>query len=176
MLETGNRRLFFGIGLKNQAIEQISAWLMHSVHTSRPFTAPYNLHLTLAFYGMVKDDDAQALIENAAKLNVAPFSLTFEETAYWQHSGIFYLKPNSPPTALSALAEPLRDVGEKLNIYTNPHPFSPHITLCRGVKKQPEVVNPIEPLIVPVDRFHLYHSHRNEKGLIYEPIKTFLLN
>ena len=168
------KRLFFGIGLDQRMTEHLEAWLANSVTAKKPHTKPSNWHLTLAFLPNVSAKQQAQLIEFARALQVARFSLTFSETGYWAHNGIFYLKPDVIAPQLTTLAEPLRNKGTELGIYDNPYGFSPHITLYRSHKPCPEVNQAIAPCSLQVNQFHLYHSYRTEAdGLIYEPIETF---
>ncbi len=170
------KRLFFGVGLDQGMTEHLETWLTHSVIAKKPHTKPSNWHLTLAFLPSVSAEQQVQLIEFACALKVTRFSLTFSETGYWAHNGIFYLKPDFIAPQLKALAEPLRNKGTELGIYDNPYGFSPHITLYRSHKPSPELNQAIAPCSLKVNQFHLYHSHRTEAdGLIYEPIETFNL-
>jgi 2'-5' RNA ligase len=174
---TDAKRLFFGIGLDDAAKEHIKTWLDNSVVGKKPHTKVQNWHLTLAFLPNVQPDQQNQLVEFARSLQVAPFSLKFSATGYWPHNGIFYLQPDSIPQSLSLLAEPLRDKGSELDIYHNPFSFAPHITLFRSHKPCPQVLKAITPFSLIVKQFHLYHSYRcEERGLVYEPIETFMLN
>lgn len=168
------KRLFFGIGLDQGVTEHLEVWLTNSVTAKKPHTKPSNWHLTLAFLPNVSAEQQAQLIEFARALKVTHFSLTFSETGYWAHNGIFYLKPDVIAPQLKALAEPLRSKGTELGIYDNPYEFSPHITLYRSHKPCPETDQAIVPCSLQVNQFHLYHSYRTEAdGLIYEPIETF---
>ncbi|MDW7551524.1 RNA 2',3'-cyclic phosphodiesterase [Pseudoalteromonas peptidolytica] len=170
------KRLFFGIGMDDDARAHIGQWLVDSVSASKANTQPNNWHLTLAFLAMVEESKVAELCDFASTLTVPKFMLSFNEHGYWQHNGIFYLKPEQKPQALLDLANPLRAFGEKCDLYHNPHPFSPHITLFRNCKPEPTVAKPIAPFSLTVKKFHLYHSHRNTQGLIYDPIASFFLS
>ncbi|WP_440054562.1 RNA 2',3'-cyclic phosphodiesterase [Pseudoalteromonas sp. T1lg65] len=170
------QRLFFGIGLDDDTRTQIGQWLVENVTATKPSTHPDNWHLTLAFLAMVQESQVDTLVDFASSLEGKAFDLRFSETGFWSNNGIFYLKPDNQPQPLLDLAHPLRALAKKMDLYHDNRPFSPHITLFRGCKTQPQLGNKITPFTLRVSKFHLYHSHRNEKGLVYEPIASFLLN
>jgi 2'-5' RNA ligase len=168
------KRLFFGIALTREAQTHIRQWLDTSVIAKKPSSKDSNWHLTLAFLPDVAASQELLLVEFARSLTVSKFSLTICEIGYWEHNGIFYLKPDNIPPSLNQLAAPLRNKGSELGIYNNPYGFAPHITLFRSHKPSPTINAPIEPFVLPVEQFHLYHSYRtSENGLIYQPIETF---
>ncbi|OCQ19221.1 2'-5' RNA ligase [Pseudoalteromonas luteoviolacea] len=169
------RRLFFGIGLDEQATSTIQQWLSRSVAHHQPPTLARNWHITLAFLAQVDTPTTDALIEFAEQLKGAPFELQFSQSGYWAHNGIFYLPP-APSDALGSLAAPLRALSEQWQLYTNPYPYSPHITLFRNHKPTPQVRAPMTPFTLTVTKFHLYHSHSSQDGLHYTPIASFGLS
>ncbi|AOT10068.1 RNA 2',3'-cyclic phosphodiesterase [Pseudoalteromonas luteoviolacea] len=170
------KRLFFGIGLAPQQTTHIQSWLSQHVKAKKAPTLSRNWHLTLAFLAQVDKAQEDDVIAFANRLMLPFFQLHFASTGYWSHNGIFYLQPDHINAALRSLAEPLREYGEKLGLYRNPYPFSPHITLFRGVKPMPLVDVPIEPFSLDVTHFHLYQSHSLDDGLHYTPVETFALN
>ena len=169
------QRLFFGIAIDEAVRAHIGQWLVDSVVANKVNTHPSNWHLTLAFLAMVEESQVASLCDFASTLTVPKFTLNFSEYGYWSHNGIFYLKPEQKPQPLLDLANPLRAFAQKRDHYHDPHPFSPHITLFRGCKPEPQVARPIKPFTLDVKKFYLYHSHRNEQGLAYDPIASFFL-
>ncbi|MFC3031705.1 RNA 2',3'-cyclic phosphodiesterase [Pseudoalteromonas fenneropenaei] len=167
------KRLFFGIGIDESGQQQIHDWLTHQVISRKRLLRPANLHLTLAFLAEVDEKLIPELIAFARTLDFTAFSLMFKDTGYWPHNGIFYLKPVEHPPALLDLANTLRDHASNLGLYQNPFGFAPHITLLRGEKPRPNVHADFPSLHQTIRSFHLYHSHRDERGLVYEPIATF---
>ncbi|WP_125718585.1 RNA 2',3'-cyclic phosphodiesterase [Pseudoalteromonas rubra] len=170
------KRLFFGIGLDAHSQAHINAWLCTEVRARKAPTKMENWHLTLAFLGQVTESQEADMVAFARQLQVSGFTLNFAQTGYWSGNGIFFLRPEPEPAQLSALAEPLRDMGAKLGLHCNRLPFAPHITLLRGHKGEPEVRSSITPFTLTVTRFHLYHSYRcDTRGLVYEPVQSFEL-
>ncbi|ALU43595.1 RNA 2',3'-cyclic phosphodiesterase [Pseudoalteromonas rubra] len=171
------KRLFFGIEVDKPSQAQIAAWLRTQVSASKAPTKPENWHLTLAFLGQVETQHDAELVAFARQLQVPEFTLTFAHIGYWSGKGIFYLHPESVPSQLRALAEPLRALGTELGLHCDRLPFSPHITLFRGHKPEPRVDAPMTPFTLSVTQFHLYHSYRcDTQGLIYQPIESFRLS
>mgnify|MGYP000002860805 FL=1 len=170
-----NKRLFFGLDFSEEDKSKIFNWLTSKVESKRKPILKSNLHLTLAFLPNVPIKTQEALIEFARSLSVSPFSLRFEETSFWQNSGIFYLKPTSQPSSLTQLANTLRDEGEKLQLYTNPFAYHPHVTLIRNCKQPPQIIQKITPFDVTYSEFKLFHSTRINNLLRYIPIETFPL-
>lgn len=169
------KRLFFGLDLPNDKKDLISNWLATNVSSSRKPVRKANLHLTLAFLPNVNTINKKKLVEFANQIIATPFKLRFSQTDYWQKTGIFFLKPNTTPKALSHLAHKLRDKGEALGIYNNPFAYHPHITLMRGCKQQPIEIKPLPPIEVSFTQFTLFHSTRIENTLCYRPIRSFSL-
>ncbi|KZN63260.1 hypothetical protein N473_17685 [Pseudoalteromonas luteoviolacea CPMOR-1] len=170
------KRLFFGIGLEARQRAHIESWLTLHVTAKKAPTLSRNWHMTLAFLAQVDSEREDTLIRWARELVLPPFQLRFAESGYWSNNGIFYLQPDHINRSLGSLADPLREYGEQLGLYRNPYPFSPHITLFRGVKPVPHVDVPIEPFSLDVTHFHLYQSHTLDDGLHYTPIETFALS
>ncbi|KZN57291.1 hypothetical protein N474_08810 [Pseudoalteromonas luteoviolacea CPMOR-2] len=169
------KRLFFGIGLDTQSKSRITQWLNQSITHQKPATLARNWHITLAFLGQVDEPTTEALIQFAGELTLPPFELNFSQTGYWPQNGIFYLQP-MPCEALNNLAAPLRKISKEWQLYSCPYRFSPHITLFRGHKGEPQVQAPVTPFTLSVREFHLYHSHALEDGLHYTPISSFELS
>ncbi|TMP34739.1 RNA 2',3'-cyclic phosphodiesterase [Pseudoalteromonas rubra] len=168
------RRLFFGIRLDTHSQAHINAWLRTEVRARKAPTKMENWHLTLAFLGQVEASQETDMVAFARQLKVPTFTLNFARTGYWSGNGIFFLRPEPEPPQLSALAEPLRDMGAAQGLHCDRLPFAPHITLLRGHKGEPEVRSSITPFTLSVTQFHLYHSYRcDSRGLIYEPVQSF---
>jgi 2'-5' RNA ligase len=170
-----NKRLFFGLDLPKNNKQAITNWLASQVISPRKPVLSDNLHLTLAFLPNVNSNTEKQLIDFANTFSIAPFSLRFEHCDYWQHSGIFYLRPTNTAQPLIDLATQLRDFGEQQGIYHNPFSYHPHITLIRGCKQPPQVLSNLAPFDVSFEQFKLFHSTRVNNQLRYLPIQTFNL-
>ncbi|WP_105189099.1 RNA 2',3'-cyclic phosphodiesterase [Pseudoalteromonas sp. T1lg48] len=167
------RRLFFALGLSAEDKQHINHWLSRHVSLSKAPTQRRNWHLTLMFLGQVEHTQAQQLIDGARKLVVPHFSTTLDEYDYWPHNGIFHLRPSAPAPGLLNLAGELKTLARQQQIVDQHARYRPHVTLARNLKKPPTVDSPITPLQLEIDHFTLYHSTRDDQGLVYLPLAEF---
>lgn len=167
------RRLFFALGLSAEQKQHIKQWLSRHASLSKAPTQCRNWHLTLMFLGQVEQEQAQRLINGARKLVVPRFSVILDEHDYWPHNGLFHLRPSAPEPHLLTLAAELRALAGQHQIHDQHSRYRPHVTLARNLKTPPKVERPMPPLQLDIDHFSLYHSTRDDQGLVYKPIAEF---
>ena len=92
-----------------------------------------NLHLTLAFAGMVTAPVRQCLETAAADIHCPAFDLSIDFVGHWPKPRIFWIGPSHTPPALWLLAGGLRTVLEDCGSQAETRPYQPHITLARKI-------------------------------------------
>ena len=173
-----SKRLFFGLAIPDEDQAFIIEWMKLSLPELKTVKRS-NLHLTLAFYPKVSADEQKALINFADQLanngNSHSFDLSFQQLDCWQKSGILYLKPDSEPAPLNWLAGQLRSYGEMQDLYLNPFPFRPHITLSRKAKQIKTWPNLNRVLKIHFSHFYLFESCSSQQGVVYTPLASWPL-
>ncbi len=170
-----SKRLFFALGLDKYTKQQIDNWLSQSVTMTKAPTQSRNWHLTLLFLGETSNEIAAKLTTEVQYLSVKSFNLTIDDYDFWQHNGLFHLKPSVAPAELIDLAAQLRAIAQQYGIEDQHASYRPHITLGRGLKHSPKVDAAPTHHQLDVTEFALYHSTRDELGLVYHPIAQFSL-
>ncbi|WP_278404562.1 RNA 2',3'-cyclic phosphodiesterase [Pseudoalteromonas ruthenica] len=170
-----SRRLFFALGLSNEAKSSLAHWLQHHVIADKAFTQPRNWHLTLLFLGNTPLNTEAALIKEVRALQLRKFNLKVADIDWWPSNGIFHLRPISPPDALFTLHNGLKEIAQKHHIEDPHRRYRPHITLARNCKAMPTVAQPMPAFDMQVHSFTLFESTRDEQGLVYRPIEHFTL-
>ncbi|MEO2280072.1 RNA 2',3'-cyclic phosphodiesterase [Pseudoalteromonas pernae] len=171
-----SKRLFFALGLDDYSKQTIENWLSQSVTMTKAPTQSRNWHLTLLFLGETSNEIAAKLITEVQTLSAKSFELRIDDYDFWQHNGLFHLKPSVAPTELIDLAAQLRAIAQQFGIEDQHTSYRPHITLGRGLKHPPKVDAAPAHHLLHVTEFTLYHSTRDEHGLVYHPITHFPLN
>ena len=145
-----------------------------------------NLHLTLAFVGGVPASRLDALYACAARVSAQAFELSLDRFGFWPQGGILWAGCG-PPAPLSAADEPSRqrrlltqlanELRAQLQAHgftPDPQPFTPHVTLARGVRRAdlPRLGTPVR---WRADEFVLLESQRGVKGSNYATLASFPL-
>ncbi len=122
---------------------------------------PVDLHLTLCFLGSPEPHLVQALCEQAGRLEARPFALELTRLEYWQGARVVVATPTDPSAGAVSLAAALRASARSLGLSPDEQPFSPHVTLRRGVPDRPALAAPLplpNPLRLDARCFHLAQS------------------
>ena len=98
------KRLFLGIALDKQQAEQIYQ-LQMQLDKSLKLTPRHNLHMTLAFLGLVSDEIQQQLEEQVSLMFKPKFQQALNTLTYWQKPQVLCLTGEDPAPALSQLAK-----------------------------------------------------------------------
>lgn len=144
-----------------------------------------NIHLTLKFLGDVQRSVLACLSKELAENN----SLGFEFAISLARLGVFpnQVKPRilwvgiQAPKDLYLLQKKIEDLSESFGIPPEDRPFSPHLTLARGIDPlPPNAVRAVQTCIshdisngfnipVNVDCITLFQSELTPKGPVYTP-------
>lgn len=130
-----------------------------------------NLHITLAFLGIVSPAQ-QACMERVASTIQAPaFTLTLDQAGFWPHKGILWAGGTAPEGLLALV----RELNQRLiacDFEPETRPFQAHLTLARDVRGQ-RLDRAIKPLAWKVSQFALVASQTLPEGARYEVLKTW---
>jgi len=166
-------KLFFGLPLQPQAIEEIEQWRRNTgiYHIGSPTPAD-NFHVTLAFLGSTPSDEIPALIEQVNQLRMTNSSALVwgvDKLGFFP-GGIVYLTGSDKSARLVRLNQNLKafeSVGNEHEL------FVPHVTLCRRSEILP-TVDRFE-FKIEFDSFCLFESRPIKNGVKYHTVHRWLL-
>ena len=107
---------------------------------------PEDLHMTLAFLGMVHSYRIEHIEAIAENIRGRAFRLKLDHVGYWKRSRILWCAPAETPGELGYLEEDLWSALEEEG-FARDHPnYQPHVTLLRKASalKDPVEFEPIE--------------------------------
>lgn len=133
---------------------------MRAQRVSGSFTAPENLHLTLAFIGEYPDP------EDIPLPAVEPFDLTLD--GYGSFGDLWWAGIRPSPR-LRSCAAAVRHGLDRAGIPFDGKRFSPHITLVRRAVGVPALVVP--NVAMTVDHLSLMRSDRGKRGMVYTEVR-----
>ncbi|WP_372882613.1 RNA 2',3'-cyclic phosphodiesterase [Psychromonas sp.] len=171
------KRLFLGIALNKQQAKQISQ-VQAKLDKSVRLIPIQNLHMTLAFLGLVSEEVQKQLEEQVSLMSKPQFQQRLTTLTYWQKPQVLCLTGEDPEPALSQLARECHSLTYLFNLQKNAHIFTPHITIARKAKSTlQEVTKSIvfKPLVLSPTVMHLYHSQSTENGVNYHILRSWQL-
>lgn len=131
-------RLFFALwpsAAERQALAASTANAVAQVD-GQPIPAA-NLHVTLAFLGMVPGRTFVHLVEVGGQGAHPPVELAFDRLEYWAKPKVLVAMPSSIPAAGLQIVDRLWDRIEPLGFERESRPWRPHLTLARKVGRPP---------------------------------------
>jgi 2'-5' RNA ligase len=135
---------------------------------------PANLHLTLAFAGMVTAPVRQCLETAAADIHCPAFDLSIGPVGHWARPRILWTAPVHTPPALWALAGLLKTTLEDCGLQTETRPYLPHITLARKIDRPPAGTH-TDPVDWSIRHFCLVESVTGPTAASYRILNTWRL-
>lgn len=149
-------RLFLALPCPSGIAAQIDAWRQDQHFAGRPVPTA-NLHVTLAFLGLVPESRLQRLQRVPPRLALADlaFDLHLDRLDCWDE-GLLHLAPSQPPQALLKLASALQQQLQLDGFSLEPRPYRPHLTLARD--SRPAELRTPPSFAWHVDQLHLYQS------------------
>ncbi|MFO7285222.1 MAG: RNA 2',3'-cyclic phosphodiesterase [Gammaproteobacteria bacterium] len=170
--EAGLRRIFFALWPDDATRGAIERACRQAVRRSggRP-TAKRNLHLTVAFLGML-EPDALEIAAAVPPIGVGPFEIVLDRIGYFEGSRVLWLGPRNVPPSLTALEQQLWEELERVGFEREPRVYLPHVTLARRARA---VDATIEPIRWVVERLTLVESLPLQRGVHYEPLRDWPL-
>ncbi len=146
---------------------------------------PEALHITLRFYGEMREETAAELDEALAEIRVDPFDLTLAGAGCFGEAddirAVWAGVEASP--ALERLAARCEAAGRRVGIKGEARPYRPHVTLAYLRGPDPDRVgawiadhNLLHSPPFPVSAFGLYSSWLSKEGSRYELERDYPLS
>jgi 2'-5' RNA ligase len=135
-----------------------------------------SLHVTLRFFGEIREDIARDLDDELASIAVAPFDIGLEGAGSFQDgqdiNAIWAGVADSP--GLTRLANACESAARRVGLKPDKRNYKPHVTLAylkypdpREVAAWIQANNLLKSPPIPVDRFGLYSSFLGGAGSHY---------
>ena len=184
-------RLFFAIDIPNNARAQISR-VVNGMKTACRFVdahpkwvVPENLHITLAFLGLVplSHVEAAASVLEPVLVNQKPFDLGIDGLTYFppkvRDPKVLSTGITGDITALKSLQSRLVEQLKTKTLFVDDRPFRAHLTLARlGSTKTAARLEPVVKSHAPmlnskfkVDKLVLFESKLTKQGAVYTVVK-----
>lgn len=163
-------RTFFALDLSPRLKLDIERWRQLALPASDTIIPTANFHVTLCFIGQTSQRQLCELESAAQEINVAPFSLHFNDFGYFTKPGIAFLGCKALPPALIELNQQLERLCRQQGISVERRPYVPHISLFRRLTTPPPA-----PVLEPdfhleAQSFTLFESIAQRGGVRYHPM------
>jgi 2'-5' RNA ligase len=168
------KRLFFALRPDQEVCEQL-VQLQHDCRQpgARVHRAE-NLHMTLAFLGMVDEGRIETICSMASCIKESGFRLRLDHTGYWRRPKILWCAPSHTPQHLASLVKQLWQGLEGCGFEQEQREYRPHVTLMRkAAAVKPQQLK--SQIIWPVSHFELMWSHHKDGALHYETLDRWML-
>ena len=189
-----NKRMFLALDISGADKGKIAQW--RAQYLPLPFRAidKQNFHVTLAFLGLVSDDqqaNLEQLISQQHNLiqqqlkplveNTKTLSLLLSKVGYFKTAQVLHLMPTVCPDWLIYLNKTMVELSLNCDISIKNNGYKPHLSLYRKAKfSLPNTNIPLQEIAfkqrLSITSFSLYHSYPSEVGVRYEPVKTWKIN
>lgn len=172
--KVSSKRLFFALWPDDKTRQQITT-LYKQLHQPdyRP-VKPSNLHITLAFLGLVDHNTEQQLIKQAGQILAPNLKLSFNQLNLWQKPRILCLTSAHAAKDLLKLANQIQRISNNCGIALEEKKYKPHITLARNASYKIDLN--FHPINWRADSFMLVQSHHTKSNIHYQPLKNWSLN
>jgi 2'-5' RNA ligase len=135
---------------------------------------PENFHVTLVFLGSTEREQRLCAEAVAREVATEPFVLTFDRLGHWPRQRVLWSAPSDVPEGLLSLVDVLNDGLRRCGFLLEARAYRVHLTLAR------KIAGPLsntchEPLVWPVQAFHLVESETRPEGARYRVIGTWPL-
>lgn len=169
-------RCFLAIRPPPDSLLAIEAWRQQNWPGLTRAVKPANYHLTLAFLGDVDVERQDRLGDFLSSVDTGTFSLTLDDTGYFDDTRILQIAPRQVPDAALRLAARCRQLAGRAGIRTDKRPWRAHLTLARRVPSPPPppFVSPL--FTMDIDRFGLYESILAADGARYRLLRDWSLH
>jgi 2'-5' RNA ligase len=132
---------------------------------------PANLHVTLAFLGMVAGARLAELIAIGGADGPRPtVALHFDRTEFWARPKVLVALPAEVPESGRQLVRRLWDRLEALGFAREVRPWQPHLTLMRRIRRPPAQLPAFAPVLATDWRLALVESTTHPEGPRYRPL------
>lgn len=171
------KKLFLGISLDKQQILQVCQ-LQRNFDPDVKTVPAENLHMTLAFFGIVSGKAQRKLEKRISAISKAKFSVTLDRLAHWKKPRILCLTGLNTDKALLQIVNNCQLLARSFDLQTSEHAFSAHLTLARKAHHLPHVPAAqliIKPLLLKPDEVHLFESKSIAGGVEYRVLRSWKL-
>ena len=165
-------RLFCGLQLPDDALDELEAWQLRHLHGGR-LVRRSDLHVTLAFLGARPAAEAQPIAGElrAAAVEAAPVEL--RPLRYRETRAVGMLVLEDVGGAAAALAADLGRRLERLGVYRREaRPWLAHVTVLRFRERAGVAAPPPNIRSIHVVRSALYRSTLGPLGARYDALET----
>ncbi len=179
-------RVFAGLPLPGEVIRglQKSIEYIRSSHRGMSFVKPEGMHITVRFFGEIKDDDAKSLVRLMEDpiIRIKKIKSRTEKIGRFPRAGsprVIFVALDEGVKEISGLCSTYRMLIERLGYAEDRHEeFVPHVTIARnkGERITDEFLEsvPVEARDFYFDRLVLYESVLTQRGANYSPLTTVL--
>lgn len=124
-------RIFFALWPEERERAAL-ARLQHALPLggARP-THPDDIHLTLAFLGVIPQERHACCEAAADRVQATPFAIPLTTVGHWPRPRILWCGPAATPPGLLALVDGLTQALGPCGVPREPRPYAAHITLAR---------------------------------------------
>lgn len=140
---------------------------------------PGNLHVTLAFVGMVPGRSLGDLVSVGGRGPWPAVELAFTRIEYWLEPKVLVALPPEVPAAGCAMVDRLWQGLEPLGFQREQRPWRPHLTLVRRIRRPPPDDLDLAPIAArgpgPAWRLALVESRSQPDGVRYKPLADWPL-
>lgn len=140
---------------------------------------PRNLHVTLAFLGVVPGRNFAGLVQIGGQGPWPDVALEFERVEFWAKPKVAVAVAVAVPPEGQAIVDRLWSGLEPLGFEREACPWRPHLTLVRKVRRPPPENLPIFPVEWPSEeaawRLALVESSAHVEGVRYRPLAEWPL-
>lgn len=137
-----------------------------------------NLHVTLAFLGMVLGTRLAELIKIGGQGPWPAVALRFERAEFWTKPKVVVAMPEAVPENGRRIVEKLWDRLEPLGFARETRPWQPHLTLMRRIRRPPAHEIGFSPPVTAGGRdwlLALVESVAHPEGPRYKPLADWPL-
>lgn len=140
---------------------------------------PGNLHVTLAFLGSVPGRSFATLVAVGGQGPWPAVGLSFTHIEYWAKPKVLVAMPGQVPAAGREIVDRLWNGLESLGFARELHPWRPHLTLVRQVRRPPPENLGLAPVPAASEpsawRLALVESATHPEGPRYKPLADWPL-
>src|SRR5438874_7228862 len=174
------QRLFIAIDLPDEIAESLAALDPH--YRGLIFSAPSQIHLTLAFFATVDPTTANLLKEKLATISFRAFFLPVTGLGVFSRNGmphILWIGVGKAHPHLFQLYKRVNEAALACNLPIEERAWTPHFTIARARSVSKELMrsflkkhSEFDAGMFRVDAFHLYQSQLTASGPIHQRLLT----
>lgn len=169
------KKLFLGISLDEQQRQKIRQ-LQDNFDYDVRLVPIANLHITLAFFGLVSGSTQRKLDKRISALHKPLFRVTLDQLAHWKKPRILCLTGETKDKGLLQLAKECQLVAADLDLPHSEHVFRAHITVARKAHQLPQSPALFKPLLITPGEIHLFESKSSGNGVEYRILRSWPLH